>query len=117
MIGPLAPETVPFVQISPFGVIPKSEPGKWRLIVDLSPPEGASVNDGISKELCSLSYVRVDDIVPVIHRLGRGTLLAKLDIQTAYHMVPVHPDDGQLLGIVWKGCIYIDTALPFGLRS
>jgi len=65
VIGPLAPETVPFVQISPFGVIPKSEPGKWRLIVDLLSPEGASMNDGISMELCSLSYVRVDDIVPV----------------------------------------------------
>ena len=45
-------------------MIPKSEPGKWRLIVDLSSPKGASVNDGISKELCSLSYVHVDDIVP-----------------------------------------------------
>ena len=48
------------------------------------------MNDGISKELCSLSYVRMDDIVPVIHRLGRGALLAKLDIQAAYRMVPVH---------------------------
>ena len=77
------------------------------------------MNDGISKELCSLSYVRVDDIVPVIQRLGWGTLLAKLDIQAAYmyRTVPVHPDDRQLLGMVWKGSIYIDTTLPFGLRS
>ena len=57
VIGPLAPETVPFVQISPLGVIPKSKPGKWQLTVDLSSPEGASMNDGISKELCSLFYV------------------------------------------------------------
>ena len=62
VVGALAPENVPFVQISPFGVIPKSEPGKWRLIVDLSSPEGKSVYDGICKELCSLSNVRVDDI-------------------------------------------------------
>ena len=35
---------------SPFGVIPKrNKPGKWRLIVDLSAPEGSSVNDAISK--------------------------------------------------------------------
>ena len=47
----------------------------------------------------------------------RGTLLAKLDIQAAYHMVPVHTDDCQLLGMVWKGSIYIDTTLPFGLQS
>ena len=115
VVGPLAPENVPFVQISPFGVIPKSEPGKWCLIVDLSSPEGKSVNDGICKELCSLSYVRVDDIVPVIQRLGQGTLLAKLDVQAAYRTVPVHPDDCHLLGMVWKGRIYIGTTLPFGL--
>ena len=41
--------TFPRVHISPFGVIPKSEPGKWRLIVDLSSPCGNSVNDGINR--------------------------------------------------------------------
>ena len=31
-----------------FGVIPKrNQPGKWRLVMDLSSPEGSSVNDGI----------------------------------------------------------------------
>lgn len=70
-----------------------------------------------SAKLCSLSYVRVDDIVPVIQRLGQGTLLAKLDVQAAYRTVPVHPDDRHLLGMVWKEGIYIDTTLPFGLRS
>ena len=30
-------------QLSPFGVIRKSLPGKWRLIVDLSSPNGGSV--------------------------------------------------------------------------
>ena len=29
----------------------KNKPGKWRLIVDLSSPDGASVNDGIEKDL------------------------------------------------------------------
>ncbi len=41
----------------------KHRPNKWRLIVNLSAPEGNSVNDGISKELASLSYVKVDDVV------------------------------------------------------
>lgn len=44
------------VQISCFGVIPKGHtPGKQQLILDLSYPEGASVNDGISQELCSIN--------------------------------------------------------------
>ena len=50
MVGPLPIGSTPGLQISPFGVIPKGHtPGKWRLIVDLSHPEGRSVNDGISK--------------------------------------------------------------------
>ena len=46
IIGPVSPEMLPIgTQISPFGVIPKSsQPGKWRLIVDLSSPDGRSVN-------------------------------------------------------------------------
>ncbi len=40
VIGPLAPDTAKLVQVSRFGVIPKAnQPGKWRLILDLSHPE------------------------------------------------------------------------------
>ncbi len=49
-------EGVDKVQCSPFGVIPKKgKPGKWRLIMNLSAPDGASVNDGIDKELASVA--------------------------------------------------------------
>ena len=59
IIGPVGQEAIPpGTQVSPFGVIPKSsQPGKWRLIVDLSSPEGASVNVGINQELCSMTYL------------------------------------------------------------
>ena len=43
--------------------------------------------------------------------------LAKFDIQSAYRIVPVHPDDRPLLEMAWKEKLYVDTALPFGLRS
>lgn len=43
--------------------------------------------------------------------------MAKLDIKSAYRNVPVHPDDRPLLGMQWDGKIYVDAALPFGLRS
>ena len=110
--------SIPGVQVSPFGVILKSHtPGKWRLIVDLSSPKGSSVDDGISSDLCSLSYVSIDDVSRVITSLGRGTLLAKIDIKSAYRIVPVYPDDRPLLGMQWKGQLYMDTCLPFGLRS
>ena len=110
--------TAPVVQISPFGVIPKKyRPNKWRLIVDLSSPEGHSINDAIPRELCSVSYTSIDHAVSIAWGLGTGSLLAKLDLKEAYRAVPVHPSDQRLLAVSWKGATFIDKALPFGLRS
>ena len=106
------------IHTSPFGVIPKrNRPNKWRLILDLSPPYGHSVNDSIEKELATLSYVSVDEVVGQILEQGKGTVTAKMDIKQAYRNVPVHPEDRYLLGMRWEGTVYIDTTLPFGLRS
>ena len=117
LLGPFNRDDYPHVQVSPFGVIPKSEPGKWRLILDLSSPQGQSVNDGISKELCSLSYVSVDDVATKVVGAGRGALMAKCDLKSAYRHVPVHPEDRWLLGMELDGRLFVDTTLPFGLRS
>ena len=68
IIGPL-PDTVS----SRFGIIPKSgQPNKWRQILDLSSPWGHSVNDAISKDLCSLRYATVDQAVHRIVELSPG---------------------------------------------
>ena len=108
----------PNLQISSFGVIPKKgQPGKWRLIVDLSSPWGASVNDGISADEFTLHYITVDQIIRSVSRLGKGALMAKFDVESAYRNVPVHPSDRHLLGMKWRNQYYVDLALPFGLRS
>ena len=44
VIGPLDQALFPDIHVNRFGVIPKGTSGKWRLIVDMSFPEGASVN-------------------------------------------------------------------------
>lgn len=71
------------VHISPIGIVPKTQPGKWRLIVDLSYPQGGSVNDGIDPSVCSLKYASVDEAGEVIRRWVPGTHLAKLDLKAA----------------------------------
>ena len=117
VLGPFQPGEVPGVQTSRFGVIPKKGHNKWRLILDLSSPKGRSVNDGIQADLCSLSYVSVDDAARAIAKAGRGALLAKVDVKSAYRLVPVHPEDRLLLGMSWDDEVYVDSVLPFGLRS
>ena len=48
---------------------------------------------------------------------GKGTMLAKIDIQRAFRLLPVHLEDRHLLTMSWKGEVYIDHCIPFGLRS
>ena len=101
-------------RVSRFGVIPKNhQPNKRRLIFDLSHPKGYSVNDGIPKELCSMSYITTDDAVRKIVQLGPGSLLAKIDIKSAFRLIPVHPADRHLLAMLWRDSLYIDMCLPF----
>ena len=77
--GPFSSSPYPSLHINRFGVVPKrSAPGSWRLILDLSHPPGASVNDGIPQDPFSMQYVSVDDAIRFIIHLGRGALLAKL---------------------------------------
>ena len=116
IVGPIPLEWVPGgTQLSPIGVIPKSnQPGKWRLIVVA---HGQSVNDGIEPHLCTVEYLRMDEVLGRIAASGRGTQLAKMDIASAHRMVPVHPDDRPLLAVQWAGQVFFDTRLPFGLRS
>lgn len=90
---------------------------KWRLIMDLSFPFKHGVNAGISEELASITYARMDEAVELILQLGGGAELVKLDLKNAYRIVPIHPQDQHLLAISWEGKTYVDRALPFGLRS
>ena len=108
----------PELTVSPIGVIPKhNRPDKWRLIVDLSSPKDRSINDGISDTLCSLTYASMGEAVTLLQTLGKGTLLAKLDLKEAHRAVPVYPQDRPLLGMRWRETTYLDAVLPFGLRS
>ena len=61
--------------------------------------------------------MKIDEIVETIITVGSGALMAKLYIRSAYRNVPIHPEDWILLGMQWRDLIYVDTVLPFGLRS
>ena len=121
MLGPFplsVAARLPPLHVNRFGVIPKGHnTGKWRLITDLSYPSGCSVNDGIDPDLCSLSYSSVEQVATVTTSYLPGTLLAKIDIDSAYRLIPVHPSDRPLQAMEWDGMLYVDPMLPFGLRS
>ena len=116
VVGPFPMDSLPGSHISRFGVILKGhQTNKWRLIVDLSHPHGFSVNDGIPKFLCSMKFISIDDAINKILKLGPGTLLPNIDIKNAFKLIPVLPADKHLLMIEWKGSLFVDMCLLFGL--
>lgn len=114
MFGPFIDPPFRNFRVSPLGVVPKKEAGKFRLIHHLSHPKGTSVNDGIPKEDSSVSYVSFDRAVMLVQRAGVGALMAKSDIESAFRLLPVHPECYHLLGCQVDGCYYYDACLPMG---
>lgn len=56
--------------------------GGFRIIPDLSRPEGDSVNDYTDRKTYSLSHRTLDDEVKIVTLCGKGCLMAKQDIKT-----------------------------------
>ena len=89
--GPFDAPPLPNLQCSGVGVVPKKT-GGWRMIImHLSAPLDSSINDGISKEEFTLRYSTVDDAARIIRELGPNTLLATVNIQSAFRTIPVRP--------------------------
>lgn len=70
--GPFADPPFKNLQISPIGVVPKKDPGQFRLIQHLSYPDSHSINDHIPDFLKTVSYATVDDAITLILKLGRN---------------------------------------------
>ena len=71
--GPFSAPPYPNLHVSSFRAIPKrGQPGKWHLIVDLSSPGGASVNDGIDQGKFTHHYITLDEVIHLLSKLGVG---------------------------------------------
>ena len=117
LAGPFqSPPLSPF-WVSPLGVVPKKVPGEFRLIHHLSFPKGSSVNDGIPSEHTSVHYATIDGAIKLIRSAGPACFLAKTDIKNAFRIIPIHPNDYNLLGMQWRGLYYYDRCMPMGCSS
>ena len=114
--GPFGSPPFTILHCSPLGAAPKPD-GSVRLLLDLSSPRGAAVNEGIDREQFSVVYSSFDDAVQLVAHLGSSAFLGKLDIQHAFRLCPVRLDQLPLLGFQWGSQFYVDTRLPFGSRS
>ena len=115
--GPFFSMPIRNLMISPVGLVPKSTPGEMRLIFDLSFPNGSSINEGIPREYASVSYTSFDAVVDMVLKEGQGCSLIKIDVKSAFRLLPIHPSDFSLLGMSVGEKIFVDKCLPFGLSA
>ena len=114
--GPFAEQPFPIFNVSPVGAVPKKNTGKIRVIHHLSYPyHGDSINAQTGEE--PLTFSSFADAAKAVARLGRGCWLVKLDVEGAYKVIPVRPEDWPLLGFKWNGAYFYERVLPFGLKS
>ncbi len=119
-IGPFSVPLFNIFRVSPIGVATRKFSGKKRLIIDLSSPHNSpfpSINSLIPLEEFSLHYHDIDQAITLNKDAGRGAWLAKVDITSAFKVMPIHPDFWHLFGIRWQENFYFSVRLTFGCRS
>ena len=72
--------SLPNFRCSGLGLVPKHD-GGWRTIYHLSALYGSSITDSVDPSDHTLSYCSVDDAFAIVSALGKGTLMAKIDLK------------------------------------
>lgn len=86
------------LRLSPLGIVPKRD-GGWLLFHYLAYLANLSIKDFINLDFCSVTYqyASFDDVLSMICSKGKKCQSAKMDVKSVFRLLPVHPDDYQLL--------------------
>ena len=110
ILGPFDIDQGHGIHSSPLLTRPK-DVNKCRVILNLSHPKGASLNDQVDKSRFDsvtfrLKFPSIDNIVEEILRVGEGVTLAKVDVSRALRNLRVDPGDALNFGIQWQGRLH-----------
>ena len=117
VMGPFLRPPFDIFQVNPIGVVPKKTPGTFRFITNLSSPASQSINDNIHDIFAEVSFSTIEDAIRHIIAVGPGAFLAKSDIESAFRLIPIHPNQYHLLVFKWNDSFFFDRCLPMGARS
>lgn len=120
ILGPYPHPPFSTQRINAMGFVPKKEPNQYRMIVDLSQPEGNSVNFHIDRAESQVFYPSVQsaiDLILALHEQGKQPTLAKVDIKSAFRLLPLAPSQFPLMGLSLDNQYYVDAFLPMGGAS
>jgi hypothetical protein len=106
-VGPFDTRPISNLRCSPIGLIPKKT-GGIRLITHLSYPPANNANYFIDEHYTSVKYYSFDNTISMVQRLGKNVELGKMDLKSAFRLLPVYPGDFDLLGFKIEEKFYID---------
>ena len=116
-------------RISPITMIPKSTPGDWRMIHDLSCDMHCngrcykSVNDSTPHDLLpKVGLCRIQQVIDRLLELQAAGFektihLASADLAQAYYQFPLHISQPLFLGFQVLNVVYLFMGLPFGAKA
>ena len=122
MIGPFeVPPFEPWFRSNPAMTRPKRDSAEFRAILDMSFPDGHSVNSAIPLSQLDgapfkLRLPMPSDLAAIMRRCGPGCLLYKVDLSRAYRQLRSDPLDWPFLGLAWRDRAFVDVSVLFGLR-
>ena len=122
MMGPFVePPFRGWNRVNPLMTRPNRGVTERRVILDLSYPLGDSVNAAVpANELDGCDFkMRLPNpwsLAWGILECGRGAQLNKVDLSRAYRQLRTCPLDWPLLTVGWDDKVFVDIAVPFGLR-
>lgn len=97
------------------GIMTRPKPsGAVRIILNLSAPDGCSVNDGINSSDFPAVMSSTTKWLQALNRAGRGAKMAKVDWSDAYKHVGVALEDTELQWFSWLGMCFKELCLVFG---
>jgi hypothetical protein len=70
-----------------------------------------------SPDLSSVEYTSFDKVLNTISGIGQGAVLARMDINSAFRLLILSPEDFKLFGFKFKGLYFYDKCLPMGCSS
>ena len=97
------------------GIMTRPKPnGSVRIILNLSAPQGSSVNEGIDNTEFPTTMSSTTKWLRVLHLAGRGAKMCKVDWSDAYKHVAVNLADTDLQWFQWGGKAFKELCLIFG---
>ena len=87
------------------------------MIIDLSHPSPDSINDKIHDVFADVNYSTLSDAIKLVIEVGKGAYMAKTDIEKAFRILPLQPEQYHLVCYKWNNLYYHDKAMVMGCRS